>query len=248
MQEGTLERIHHKVSGMPLFQRMPRAAFFAIMKIHPPLQGTFARRSIVHLPDEVCTRLEVVLEGRIAVQRMDAEGRILTIDVLGPGDVLGANLLFSSRRRYPMQVVAEEASVLLRFSREAILAMSGESAPFTEDLLRLVSDRSVHLSDKIHTVAHKGLRQRIEEFLRLQYHLQGSKTLRLPMSKKELAERLGVERTSLSRGLSKMRAEGLLEYDARHVVLKSLGNIFEEARGTDRIRYNEENETGGRWG
>lgn len=246
MKEGTLEKMHHMVTGMPLFQRVPRTALFAIMKAHPPLRGTFARRSIVHLPEEVCTRLEVVLEGRIAVQRMDEEGRILTIDVLGPGDVLGANLLFSSRRRYPMQVVAEEAAVLLGFSREAILALSKDSASFTEDLLRLVSDKSLHLSDKIHTVAHKGLRQRIEEFLRLQYHLQGSRTLRLPMSKKALAERLGVERTSLSRGLSKMRDEGLLDYDARQVVLKSLGNIFEEAQGAEGFRYNGENGTGGR--
>jgi len=35
-----------------------------------------------------------------------------------------------------------------------------------------------------------------------------------------LAERLGIQRSSLSRELNKMRKDGLLEYDARTVTLK----------------------------
>jgi len=46
--------------------------------------------------------------------------------------------------------------------------------------------------------------------------------IRLHYSKKELAERLGVQRSSLGRELNKMRREGLLEYDARTITLKNL--------------------------
>ena len=37
------------------------------------------------------------------------------------------------------------------------------------------------------------------------------------MTKKALAERIGVQRTSLSRELAKMRADGLIKYDAESI-------------------------------
>ncbi|NLZ83309.1 MAG: winged helix-turn-helix domain-containing protein, partial [Clostridiales bacterium] len=37
--------------------------------------------------------------------------------------------------------------------------------------------------------------------------------IKLNMTKKALAERIGVQRTSLSRELAKMRAEGLILFD-----------------------------------
>jgi len=46
--------------------------------------------------------------------------------------------------------------------------------------------------------------------------------IRLNYSKKELAERLGVQGSSIGRELNKMRQEGLLAYDARSITLKNL--------------------------
>lgn len=41
-------------------------------------------------------------------------------------------------------------------------------------------------------------------------------------SKKELAERFGVQRSSLGREPNKMRRDELIEYDARAITLKGL--------------------------
>jgi len=39
------------------------------------------------------------------------------------------------------------------------------------------------------------------------------------MTKKELAERLGIQRTSLSRELNKMKKDGLIDYDAHSITI-----------------------------
>ena len=89
-------------------------------------------------------------------------------------------------------------------------------------LLGTISDRMLILADKIRTISHKTIRQQIIAFLTYEYHLQKSPVIRLKYSKKELAERLGVQRSSLGRELNKMRREGLLEYDARTITLKEM--------------------------
>ena len=48
---------------------------------------------------------------------------------------------------------------------------------------------------------------------------QGSNHIRLPITKKALAERMGVARTSLSRELGKMREEGVIEFDRDTITL-----------------------------
>jgi CRP-like cAMP-binding protein len=50
-----------------------------------------------------------------------------------------------------------------------------------------------------------------------QYKLQGRPSIELTMSKKSLAEMFGVSRTSLSRELQKMSAEGLITFDSKSI-------------------------------
>ena len=77
------------------------------------------------------------------------------------------------------------------------------------------------LTDKLTVISLKTVRQRINDYLSHQYQLQKTMVITLDCSKKELAERLGVQRTSLSRELTKMKKAGLLDYDAKTITIKS---------------------------
>jgi CRP-like cAMP-binding protein len=64
------------------------------------------------------------------------------------------------------------------------------------------------------------LRENLLLYLREEAEKQGGMTIRLSISKKELAHRLGVERTSLSRTLALLRDEGVLSFDRERITLK----------------------------
>jgi DNA-binding transcriptional regulator LsrR (DeoR family) len=48
---------------------------------------------------------------------------------------------------------------------------------------------------------------------------QGSKIIKLNLTKKALAEKIGVQRTSLSRELSKMKKDGLILFDTNYITI-----------------------------
>ncbi len=175
---------------------------------------------IIHLQNEKCRTLDIVLDGGVAVQKTDADGNILKISVFSGGSILGANLLFSSRNFYPMTVVAESETVLLQIDKDLILALSQTNICFMTELMKQISDRTLVLTDKIDAISLKTIRQKIIDFLKYEYSLQKNAVLKLPISKRDLAERFGVQRTSLSRELNKMRKDGLLEYNAQTITLK----------------------------
>jgi len=53
-------------------------------------------------------------------------------------------------------------------------------------------------------------------------YVQKSNIIKLEVTKKDLAEKFGVQRSSLSRELNKMRKDGLIEYDAYSITIVNL--------------------------
>jgi len=78
------------------------------------------------------------------------------------------------------------------------------------------------LTDKIKTLSLKSIRQCIIDFLMYESYVQKSNVIKLEVTKKDLAEKFGVQRSSLSRELNKMRKEGLIEYDAYSITIINL--------------------------
>ena len=181
----------------------------------------YAKEQIIHLQNERCNTMDIILDGRVSVQKIDENGRVLKISVFLGGDILGANLIFSHRNSYPMTVVAESETVVLHMYRELILELSKKNVDFMVGLLAAISDRTLVLTDKIEAISLKTIRQCVIDYLKYEGYLQKSNTIKLGISKKEFADRLGVQRTSLSRELNKMRQDGLIDYNSRTITLKS---------------------------
>jgi CRP-like cAMP-binding protein len=100
-----------------------------------------------------------------------------------------------------------------------VLELCQTDIKFLQLLLNIISDRTIILSDKINEISLKTIRQQIMDFLIYEKELQKSNTVKLPYSKKSMAERLGIQRSSLSRELSKMRADGILLFDSKTITL-----------------------------
>ena len=182
----------------------------------------YGKEQIIHLQNEVCNKIDIIINGKLSVQNIDENGNVLTIHVFSNMDILGANLIFASKSNYPMRVIASSTTTVLHLQRELILELCQTNLCFMSSFMKHISDRSIILADKINSISFKTIRQCIIEFLKYEYHLQKCRTIQLNITKKDLAERLGIQRTSLSRELNKMRKDGLLEYDARTITIKSV--------------------------
>jgi len=180
----------------------------------------YAKGSVIYFQNEKCSTLDMLLSGSIVVQSISEDGDVLTVSEFAKQDLIGLNLLFSQKSFYPMTIIAKSDSIILHIKKEIILDLSMRNKNFLLMLLQYLSDRSVFLTDKIKLISGKSIRQLILDFLTYEYHIQGSNKIKLTMTKKELAERFGIQRTSLSRELQKMREEGLVDYGRDYILIK----------------------------
>ncbi len=211
---------YQSITSLPLFSSFSPMELSRLFGKESYTIKRYAKAQMIYLSGEVCTSLDIILDGSVSLQSLDEEGSLFKAQVLEKGDIYGATLLFGSSNQFPMTVVSEGNAEVLHLSKALVLDLCKENSRFTETLLQLVSDKAYALSTALTNLSSKTLRENLLLYLREEAAKQGGLTIRLPISKKELAHRLGVERTSLSRTLALLRDEGVLSFDRERITLK----------------------------
>ncbi|MGI6705949.1 MAG: Crp/Fnr family transcriptional regulator [Clostridia bacterium] len=180
---------------------------------------SYAKNSVIHLDGELCKKLEIILSGKVVVDRIDESGNLMTISEFYSDDILGGNLLFSKNPYYPMTVSTQKLTEILEIDRDTLFDLLCHKPSFLRAYLELISDHAFILGNKIKHYVNKTIRESVMDYLHYESKKQNSKRIRPNMTKKALAEKLGVQRTSLSRELAKMRKDGLIVFDRDSITL-----------------------------
>ncbi|MCP1103445.1 CRP-like cAMP-binding protein [Aequitasia blattaphilus] len=176
---------------------------------------------MIHFEGDPCVSLDIILDGIIAVERYDKDGNVFTVNEFSLHDIVGGNLLFSDSPFYPLSVRAKTKLTTLTIKKEDLLPLLCENPEFLSAFLKRISNHAVSLGEKVHYLVGKSIRDKIIDYLRTERKKQKSQTIYMTLSKKELAERLGIQRTSLSRELAKMRDGGIITFDAKSITIIS---------------------------
>jgi len=183
---------------------------------------TYKKNSVIYFQNEKCVTFDIVLKGIVSVQSTDEKGNYISISDFTIGSELGGNLLFSHKNFYPMMVLAKTEVTLIHLKKDLVLSLCQSNTTFLSKFLHSISDKTLILTDKIKTLSLKSIRQCIIDFLMYESYVQKSNIIKLEVTKKDLAEKFGVQRSSLSREINKMRKDGLIEYDAFSITIVNL--------------------------
>lgn len=82
-----------------------------------------------------------------------------------------------------------------------------------EEVVSLIADKNKELMEKMGIVSKKTLREKILAYLSIKAQQQGTRYFDIPLGRVELADYLCANRSALTRELSKMKVEGLLDYE-----------------------------------
>lgn len=180
---------------------------------------SYEKGNVLHFEGEPCKKLELILSGKILVERIHESGNLLTIAEFTSGDSLGGNILFSTHPYYPLTVSAQLSSVVLEIDRGVLFQLLSKNPHFLRTFLEHISDHTFILGNKIKHNVRRTIRESLLSYLIQERQRQNSSCIKLTITKKALAERIGVQRTSLSRELAKMRDDGLISLNKDTITL-----------------------------
>jgi CRP-like cAMP-binding protein len=174
--------------------------------------SSYKKGEVIHLEEDICETVDLVIKGYIRAEQIDVNGNALVVREFGPNNYIGTNVLYSSNRKYMLHIIAVEETVLHKIPKQTI-GLFLENSDFRQKFIKLISDNTMYFGRHIKQSYRKSLREKIITFLEEQILKQHSNTISLNMSKTNLAMIFGVERTSLSRELQKMKNESIIDFD-----------------------------------
>lgn len=204
------------LAGCPLFRGIQPGELQAMLACLQPVQRTYRKNQLVARAGEKFTGIGVVLSGHLTVSRDSMGGQRVIITALEAGDLFGEIIAFAGEQTWPATVMAQEECRVLFLPPEKIVGNCEKQCSFHRllitNMLGIVSRRALLLSRKVEYLSLKSIRGRIAAFLLEQSQKAGRNTFMLPFNRHEMADFLNVARPSLSREMSRLRDEGIIDF------------------------------------
>jgi CRP/FNR family cyclic AMP-dependent transcriptional regulator len=181
---------------------------------------------------EPCNGLHIIARGKVRIFKTSVNGREQVLALNGPGDTVAELPVFDGGP-YPASASATEDAEVAFISRRDFHAYCLEHPEVALKVLAQVGARLRRLVGIIEELSFTTIRQRLIATLVKLAQSEGKKTDRgvefqLPSTHQELASQLGTVRELISRNLMRLQAEGLLDVDARHIVVRDIKGLTAE--------------------
>jgi len=204
---------------------------FAFLSSHL-LQRKYKSGELIFGEGDPCTGLYVVQSGHVRIFKSSAGGReqVLTID--GPGSSIAELPVFDGGN-YPASAQAVSDSTLLFFSRQDFQTLCLQHPQVALKVLRVIGGRLRRLVGIIEELSFTTIRHRLIALLVRLGKTNGARhgdsvRLTLPANNTELAAQIGTVRELVSRNLSRLQSEGLIQMDNRELEIPSLARLQAE--------------------
>ena len=185
---------------------------------------------------EPCHGLHIIAHGKVRIFKTSANGREQVLAVNQPGESVAELPMFDGGP-YPASAAAVEDTQIAFISQRDFHNYCLEHPKVALKMLAIVGARLRRLVGIIEELSFTTIRQRLVSTLLRLAQTEGVKTelgieFQLPSTHQELANQLGTVRELISRNLMRLQAEGLLDVDARQIVVKDLKGLSALLDGT----------------
>ena len=159
----------------------------------------------------------IILTGAVEVSFLNENADQIDMSIFEAGKSFGETMEGANLSASRMFVKALRDTVILRISFRQLYARTECSDPhlwrFTLNMLRRISQKGIFYQHKIRIMGQKSIRAKLSVYLQA---IAGEDAAGLrEMNQTQLARYLGVERSALSREMSHLRDEGIIEYDRK---------------------------------
>lgn len=170
----------------------------------------------VHTQGDSCNTMDIVLSGSLVAYALSQNGSENIVFEFQKNSIIGANLLFGNTNCYPMNIYCKTDCELLHIEKSDVDLLLHDYQ-FTINFIKSISLNSQGMNKKISMYTQKSLRENLLDYFAALSIAQNSRTVTLPVSKKQLADYFGVQRPSLFRELKRMKDEGLIKIYNRQI-------------------------------
>ena len=228
-----MEHIIKEIKDNPLFDNMNEDEIMAVLKCCDATVESFTDNKILFEKDHKVNKLGIVIEGALNLVSQKYNGTRVIVTTLEKNDLFGEALIYASAAKSPYDLISSGDSKALFIPHRIFSGMCSQGCSYHNQLIKnmltILSDKIVMLNNKMSILNAETLKGRIAVYLLSLQKRTNTMIFDMPMNRQELAEFLNVKRPSLSRELSNMQKDGIIEVYRSSVKILNMAKLSELA-------------------
>ena len=195
-----------------LFRGIDEADIPAVLESLGAVRKTFQKGEYVFREGDTTDSLGLVLSGAVVMEYSDAWGQNSLIGSARTGEVFAESYAAIPDEKLMISVRAAEDSEVLFIRVERALSC-GCGTVLVRNLLTVSAGRSLALSRRIIHTSPKTIRARLMSYFSECAKRCGTGKFTVPYNRQQLADYLGVDRSTMCSELTKMKSCGLIRFE-----------------------------------
>ena len=202
------------ITRSPLFASLSDKELIYALSLFSAKAVTYKKGEFLHTAGNKLQRFGLVLYGKIQVCSDDIEGNKMIMANVTAGDTFGESLCFLKINESPCYISATENSCVLTLSPDDLYCASPdkENIEMQKRFTAMIATRTLQMNFRIQVLSKLTIREKLLCFFANLVRENKGNTFSLSLSRNDMAAYIGADRSAMSRELSKMKKEGLIDY------------------------------------
>ncbi len=199
-----------------LFQGVEDNDLEAMLSCLGATDRKYRKNDVILLAGTKVTSVGILIEGNAQITRDDAEGNRAILSDLEKADLFAEAYVAAGSMEVPITVIATSDCRIVWIPFNKIVGTCSNACGFhktlVQNMMRVIAVKNIWMNEKMRILSCKTTKEKLITYLSDYSERVGKNKFKIPFSRNELADFLSVDRSAMSRELSKLRDEGYLNY------------------------------------
>ena len=208
---------HKLLENAPLFKDVPPEEINVMLQCLGTEERDYDKGETIFHAGDVIHNIGLVLTGRVQIENDDVWGNKSVMESVGPGFAFAESYACLPGEPLMVSAIAAEPSHILFLDTGRVLTTCPSACThhnrLIHNLLYIMAKKNLMLTRKIDHMGQRSIREKVMAYLSFESEKQKKKTFGIPFNRQQLADYLAVDRSALSAELSRMKKDGLIEFE-----------------------------------
>lgn len=199
------------------FKNLENMDFYALLRCLTAQVKTYEKNELIVHDGDDSNVIYIILQGYARSFTIDYNGTRSIVADFPKDSVFGMEYYLSGKKTYREHLLAVEDTVVLLCNSFRFVSPCQNRCKRHIDFMKLIYEdlarASIESKKRTSLLCINKTRDKIMNYLRGVKAQTRKEYFTIPFNRQEMAEYLGVERTALSAELSKLKSEGIIDYD-----------------------------------
>lgn len=208
---------------LPLFFNLSDNEILFILKFFNFSEENFDKNNLIFQAGNPITKIGIIISGELNIIKEDFWGNRNILEKFKSGEIFGEVFALSKRSTPNLSVEASQNCKILFLDLKDFLINNPKNPfeiyKFLNNIFQISLKKNILLTQKIEHITKKSLKEKIISFLSAEALKNKSNSFDIKFDRQELADYLSVDRSALSRELSTLKKQKILDYNKNHFTL-----------------------------